>query len=132
MQNKTPRQVIIDLFNDILGAPSVDISAVQKYVDPAYVQHVDGVTLDYPGFIEHLRKQKQVIDSMTVEFLAMVEDGETVFTNHIVTAAKKDGSRIRAKVMAQFTVRDGRVIGCDELTQLLSGNPEDRDLGSRH
>ncbi|WP_028318669.1 nuclear transport factor 2 family protein [Desulfobulbus elongatus] len=132
MKKKTAKDVVINLFRDVLESPVVDVSVIDKYIAPSYVQNVDGVVLDYDGFIEHMEKQKQVVASLSVEFLAIAEDGDTVFTNHIVTANKKDGSTIQVKVIAQFTVQNNRLTNCDELTRLLSGNHEDRDIGSRH
>lgn len=132
MQYNAGKNLIRNLFNEVLGAPTVDISIIEKYVDPSYVQKVDGVTLNYEDFIQHMRKQKTIIASVSVEFLAIVEEGDTVFTNHIVTATKKDGSALKTKVIAQFTIQNNRLVGCDELTHLLAGSKEDRDMGSRH
>lgn len=132
MLEQSGKEVIRRLFKDVLEAPVVEMSVIENYIDPRYIQSVDGVVLDYHGFIEHMKKQKQVIASMGVDFLSMVEENDTVFTNHIVTAKKKDGSEIQAKVIAQFTIQAGRLIACDELTRLLSGKEEDRDIGSRH
>ena len=35
-----------------------------------------------------------------------------------------------AHVIAEFRLRDGKIVSCDELTHLLSGGERDRDLGS--
>ena len=126
------KTIIIELFRDVLASPVVDTAAVAKYVSPSYIQTVDGVTLNYDGFIAHMRKQKEVIASLSVEFLAMVAECDILFTNHVVTVQKKDSSVIQIKVIAQFVFEDNRLIRCDELTRLLSGNHEDRDIGSRH
>ncbi|MEJ1958405.1 MAG: nuclear transport factor 2 family protein [Nitrosomonadales bacterium] len=132
MAHQTGKDIITGLFRDVLQSPSLDMSAVEKYIDPSYTQSVDGVALNYDGFLAHMRKLKSTIASLSVEFLAMAEDSDTVFTNHVVTAKKNDGSQIRVKVIAQFVVHGNRLISCDELTRLLSGAPEDRDMGSRH
>ena len=132
MTKRTPKEVIIGLFKDVLEAPSLDEKIVSDYVSPRYVQNVDGVTLDYADFIAHMRKQKSVLAALSVEFVAMVEENATVFTHHIVDAEKKDGSRLRVQVLAQFVIRDGKLLRCDELTRLLSGAEGDRDIGSRH
>ncbi|MGB9801958.1 MAG: hypothetical protein ACPLSX_03245, partial [Arcobacter sp.] len=94
--------------------------------------NVDGNILDYNGFIKHMKKQKEVIESINVEFLAIAEDGENVFTNHIVTAVKKDGDKLKVKVIAQFIIKNNLIVKCDELTHMLSGKEADRDMGSRH
>jgi hypothetical protein len=50
---------------------------------------------------------------------------------HLVDAEKTNGDTIRAKVIAFYTVRDGKIVHVDELTHLLHGADEDRDMGSR-
>jgi len=57
--------------------------------------------------------------------------GDSVLTHHRVRVEKRDGARSLIKVLAHFTVRDGKICACDELTQLLEGEYDDRDLGSR-
>lgn len=65
--------------------PGVDISVIEKYVDPSYVQKVDSVELDYNSFVDHIRQQKKVIDTLNVEFISLVQERNIVFSNHIVT-----------------------------------------------
>lgn len=130
MPDKQAKRLIVAIFREVVLPPTLDMGAVERYISRDYVQTVDGVTLDYAGFVEHMGKQKQVLASLTVDFLAMAEEGETVFSNHIVSATKKDGSQVRVKVIAQFVVRNGLLSRCDELTRLLSGNEADRGLGS--
>ncbi|NCD11076.1 MAG: hypothetical protein EOL93_00870 [Epsilonproteobacteria bacterium] len=132
MLKKSRKGIIRNLFRDVLESSEVEISVIEKYIDPAYIQKVDGVILDYHGFLEHMKKQKQVIDAMSVTFLSMVEESDTVFTNHIVAAKKKDGEELHVHVIAQFTLQDERLIACDELTRLISGNEEDQNIGSCH
>lgn len=132
MKTSKNKDVILSVFEEVLGSSSVDEQTIEKYFDPSYIQNVDGVVLDYQGFIKHMKKQKEVIKSIDVEFVTIVQEGDIVFTNHIVDAQKKDDFCVKVKVIAQFTIRDGRLIGCDELTHLLSGNKEDKDIGSRH
>ena len=52
-------------------------------------------------------------------------------THHHVKVDKKSGQRSEIAVMARFTLASGRILRCDELTHLLVGEREDRDLGSR-
>ncbi|AFL68821.1 nuclear transport factor 2 family protein [Sulfurospirillum barnesii] len=132
MLKKSGKGIIRNLFRDVLESSEVELSVIEKYIDPGYIQKVDGVILDYHGFIEHMKKQKQVIEAMSVTFISMVEESDTVFTNHIVVAKKKNKEELHVHVIAQFTLKDGRLIACDELTRLLTGNEEDRNIGSCH
>ncbi|HHF2906915.1 TPA: hypothetical protein ACPJZ5_004788, partial [Vibrio diabolicus] len=104
----------------------------EQYVDPSYIQKVDGVELDYDSFVNHIEAQKKVISKLDVNFLTLVQEGNVVFSNHVVTAHKKDGSIIKVKVIAQFTIHNNRLVLCDELTRLIEGGGEDHDIGSRH
>lgn len=43
-----------------------------------------------------------------------------------------EDDKVKAKVHALFTIEDGQLTSCDELTYLLEGSKEDENLGSRH
>jgi ketosteroid isomerase-like protein len=95
------------------------------------VQNVDGESLCFNGFIEHARALKTSLrhDCATIERL--VVDGHTIADIHLIDAEKTNGDKIRVKVIAFFTVKDGKIVRVDELTHLLEGDEADRDLGSR-
>lgn len=96
------KDTIRHIFRDIVGGSQVDEAEIRRLFAVGYVQKVDGKTLDLDGFIAHMRAQKQHIAEAETEFLALAEDGGTVFSNHIVRAKKADGSRIAVQVLAQF------------------------------
>ena len=126
------KETIRRIFRDIVGAGQVDEAGIRRLFAPGYVQKVDGKTLDLDGFIAHMRAQKQHITEAETEFLALAEEGDTVFSNHIVRAKKADGSRIAVQVLAQFAFdENGRIALYDELTRLIAGGAEDADIGSR-
>ena len=104
---------------------------IATYFHPDYRQYVDGVELYYAGFVAHMKAQQKVVAEMNVSFKNIVQEGNTVFTNHVVDILKKDGGRVKIHLLAEFTIKDGKIIRCDELTRLVSGNEEDRDIGSR-
>lgn len=87
------KDTIRHIFRDIVGGSQVDEAQIRRLFAVGYVQKVDGKTLDLDGFIAHMRAQKQHIAEAETEFLALAEDGGTVFSNHIVRAKKADGSR---------------------------------------
>ncbi len=126
------KAVVIGLLRDVFEKKDVDEATINRYVSPNYVQHVDGKTLNYASFLAHIKKQKQIIDSLQFSFISMLHEGKTVFSNHEVRVIKKDGKRLKIKVIAQFTVEHGRIVACDELTHMLEGNTEDEEFGSRH
>lgn len=128
---KDNEELVRKVFKNIIEADHVRENEVARFFSPDYVQHVDGHTLDYQGFIHHLHAQRKEIASMRVSFLSIVGDDHDVFTNHIVSVCKKDGTEAAIKVLAQFTIRNKKIIACDELTYMISGAAGDKNLGSR-
>ena len=127
------KDLIRRVFQDIVGSREVDEVAIRQLFSAQYLQKVDGKTLDLAAFIAHMHAQKQHIATAQTEFLALAEEGNVVFSNHIVRAKKNDGSEIAVQVLAQFEFdADGKIALCDELTRLLQGSDEDADIGSRH
>lgn len=126
------KTVVIGLLSDVFEKKDVDEATIHRYISPDYVQHVDGKTLHYASFLAHIKKQKQVIDSMRFNFISMLHEGKTVFSNHEVSVIKKDGKKLKFKVIAEFTVEHGRIVACDELTHMIEGDTADAELGSRH
>ena len=132
MKNFSGKELIKNLFKNVLQNQSVDIEIIKKYISEKYIQYVDGKELRFEQFVEHIKKQKEVIESIKVDFISMVEENNIVFTNHIVSINKKDNSFVKVKVIAEFIIENEKLVKCDELTFLLNGSSEDKDLGSRH
>lgn len=125
--------LIQQIFQEIIGSNEVNIDKVNQYFAQDYIQKVDGKVLNLTQFIQHMQLQKQHIQNATTEFLALAEDGNIVFSNHIVHAEKKDGNKVAIQVIAQFSFNaEEKIYLCDELTHLIIGNQQDTDLGSRY
>ncbi|AVG14415.1 nuclear transport factor 2 family protein [Chromobacterium sp. TRC.1.1.SA] len=124
--------IVRGMFTELIEAGRVDDDSIARYMAPGYRQRVDGRELDLAGFKRHLRMQREVVEKMAVHFLAVAQDDDCVLTHHQVHVAKKDGSAARFQVQAHITLRDGKIVACDELTRQLEGPDADRDLGSRH
>lgn len=104
---------------------------INQYFSTEYKQTVNGKELAYPAFMKHIQHLQQVLQSVTLNIMAIAQNDNIVFTHHQVLAIKKDGSQVHTQVIAQFTLYDDKIIQCDELTYLLSGTQQDEDLGSR-
>ena len=91
-----------------------------------------GKDLGFEQFLQHLRTQKAAIKTMLFHFKTVVEEGDVVFSNHIASGETNEGREGEVQVMAEFQIRDGKIVSCDELTHMISGDQRDRDLGSRH
>ncbi|MEF3092635.1 nuclear transport factor 2 family protein [Raoultella scottii] len=124
-------QIVMDALREIIPNPLHEEDKIALYFSPDYQQQVDGKSLDYRGFVGHMALLKALTTGMTLSVLAIAGDENTVFTHHHVKVDKKSGQQSEIAVMARFTLASGRIVRCDELTRLLVGEPEDRDLGSR-
>lgn len=103
---------------------------IGEYFHSDYVQHVDGKTLDFAGFVNHLHALREKVERLELAFDSLFEEGDQVCSVHTVDVSKKDGSRAKVKVIATFKLCNGKIILCDELTHLISGSKHDSNLGS--
>lgn len=124
-------QHVVDALHKIVGQPEHDENQITRYFSPAYQQVVDGKSLDYRGFVEHMALLKSLTKAMTVTVLAIAAESGTVFTHHHVRVEKQKGQQSEIEVLARFTLSAGLIVRCDELTRLVSGAHDDYDLGSR-
>jgi ketosteroid isomerase-like protein len=130
LSKEQARALIENALTSLLD-PRQDAESLSRYFAPDYVQDVDGKRLDFSGFIDHARTLKKSLRSGRVTIENIIVDGMTIADVHVVDAEKTNGDTIRAKVIAFYTVRDGKIVRVDELTHLLQGADEDRDMGSR-
>lgn len=123
-----------DLLQRLFAAftdPTSKPETFAELLTPDYVQRVDGKELDYAGFLTHTAALQASLRSSRVTFERVVTDGRSAATVHIAEAVKTNGDRIRLKVIAYYEFRGQRISLVDELTHLLDGTEQDRDLGSR-
>lgn len=123
--------VVLDALQRVVAGSQHQPALIAELFSEDYRQQVDGKALDYAQFMQHMALLKQLARSMALEIIAVAGQGEAVLTHHQVRVEKRDGGRSLVKVLAHFTVRNGKICACDELTQLLEGEHGDRDLGSR-
>ncbi len=126
------KQLIQSIFADIFEKPGFDLALIEKHFHPDYQQWVNGESLDFNGFVDHMKALKSALKTVKITFEHLVEEGDRVCSIHYPQAEKNDGSHMKGKVIAFFKFSGDQLIACDELTHLLEGTDEDRDLGSRH
>ncbi|PKF73655.1 hypothetical protein [Chryseobacterium sp. PMSZPI] len=124
------KNFIQDVFAHVLENPVFDEILIETYFSKDYVQFVDHLQLDYEDFVLHIKKLKEKISKQSIEILHYAENGNIIFTNHHVESLLKDGSMVKHKVLAEFTIQNGKIIQCDELTLLLEGSQTEKNLGS--
>jgi ketosteroid isomerase-like protein len=122
---------IQQMFRDVIEPDAVDDEALRRYFSPKYVQKVDGKTLDFAGFSDHLRAVKAAVTNVRVTFDLMMAEGDKVMDIHHVRADKRAGGQVAVRVVALFEIKDGKIVRCDEDTHLEEGAATDSDLGSR-
>ncbi|ROP60052.1 SnoaL-like protein [Enterobacter sp. BIGb0383] len=126
----TNRRTVLEALA-IISEPAHSPERIASWFDPDYQQQVDGHVLNYAQFLIHMATLKTLTRRMTIDVKAIADNGDTVLTHHQVNVTKQDGQTSRIEVLAHFQCREGRIVRCDELTRLLTGDPADADLGQR-
>lgn len=121
---------ITQMFKEVLESPEIDERVIQTYFSMDYIQIVDGHTLDYNRFVQHIRKLKEKVIEQKVTLENIAANQNTVFTKHRVTSKLRNHTTTIHKVLAEFTVKKGKIIQCDELTLLVKGDESEKSLGS--
>lgn len=121
---------IEQVLKDVVEDMQADEHVFSQYFSPSFIQHVDGQTSNYQGFVQHMLKQKSILKSAKLTVLHTLTEGNKICTVHKVDAVKKDEKKISVKVIAYYELEDGKIVKCDELTYLLTGDEQDRNLGS--
>jgi predicted SnoaL-like aldol condensation-catalyzing enzyme len=129
MKNK---EIVRNMFRDIFEKPHLDIALIAHYFHPSYMQYVDGNILDYTTFIQHMQAIKSSVKDVKIKFEHLIAEDDMVCSVHYASGTKPNGSVVKSKIIALFKLQEGKFVLCEELTQLLQGDAEDRDMGSRH
>ncbi|MCD6046425.1 MAG: hypothetical protein K0S08_72 [Gammaproteobacteria bacterium] len=129
---KNLKNKVQEIFTDIFCTEKVDMATIARHFDASYTQYVDSETLNYDKFIQHVQALKDAVKSIKITFEHLIEEDDKVCSIHIAEAVKTNGEKIKAKVIALFQFKNDKLILCNELTHLIEGSAEDRDLGSRH
>lgn len=107
--------------------PTMDYS---KYVAKDFVNPIDGNTFNYQQWVTHQKHIKKLVKSMKPVFDLMVAEGNNVAAIYRINIVKNDGSHLAVKDMAFFKIKDRKIVYCEELTRLIQGSAEDKNIGS--
>ena len=130
-----PAQVM----NDVVCASSVEQleAKIPKYFDRDYVQHVDGKTIGYDEFVEHMRVVHGKIQDVSVRWkelhaYAFANDGKRethIFSHHVVSYKDRaSGAEGSAEVCGLFKCGTDLIFECNEMTTVTHGSLA--DIGS--
>ncbi len=125
------KSLVQRVFQEVFASDAFDESVIARYFSPLYVQKTDGRTLDFPGFVAHVRELKRTVKNVKITFEHLIAEGANVVSIHRAEAEKIAGGRISIRVFALFVIEERKIVLCDEITHLEQGVAEDRDLASR-
>ena len=125
------KSLIERAFQEVFAPDAFDEGVIARYFSPRYVQTTDGRTLDFPGFVAHVRELKRTVKNVKITFERLIAEGANVVSIHRAEVEKIAGGKISIRVFALFVIDEGKIVLCDELTHLEQGAAEDRDLASR-
>jgi predicted SnoaL-like aldol condensation-catalyzing enzyme len=129
---KNYKELVIETFSNVLGNPAFNEDTIARYFGQTYRQYVDGNELSYDQFVRNVALVKQRTQQLSFDYKTVIQEGNVVFTNHIVTATKNNGEVIQTHLIAEFHIEDDKIVYCSELSRLINGSKEDSDLGSAH
>ena len=121
------KQVVESMFQVFANTKSTPAD-FSKYMSPAYSQTADGHTLNYQGFLTHVQGLHNAMKSIHFTFDAIIAEGNMVATHHIANGIEKNGQYVKTEFFAFFTLKNGRIIRCQEVSRLLQGSSADRNL----
>ena len=117
--------------NDLLFNPGLDLAeALERHFTPDYRQRTDGVWSDRTSFAQHITRLRSLIRSGHIEVHDELRDGLRYADRHTVTLSRHNGriSRTEVYLFAQLAP-DGRFHRVEETTLLITGHPDDGNLG---
>lgn len=127
----SPIDTVLQALSRVLTEPALDETLLKRFFSERYTQIVNGESLDYKGFVAHIRLLKKITKCLELTLISSAAEGTNVHTHHTVRAIKNDGTESEFEVFAHFEVEDGRITSCRELTHQIAGAAHDKDLGSR-
>ncbi|MFE0515693.1 nuclear transport factor 2 family protein [Streptomyces sp. NPDC058964] len=105
--------------------------AADRHFAPEYRQRTDGEWADRAEFLEHMAHLRDIVADGHVEVHEELYDGSRYADRHTAHVTKKDGSTVRMEVyvFGDFAP-DGRFRRIEEVTLMLHGSDDDRNIGS--
>uniref|UniRef100_A0A7S3ZW49 SnoaL-like domain-containing protein n=1 Tax=Pelagomonas calceolata TaxID=35677 RepID=A0A7S3ZW49_9STRA len=134
------KDYFMTVMNDVVCASSVEQleAKIPKYFDRDYVQHVDGKTIGYDEFVEHMKVVHGKIKDVSVRWkelhaYAFANDGKRethIFSHHVVSYKDRaSGAEGSAEVCGLFKCGTDLIFECNEMTTVTHG-AMGADLGS--
>ncbi|WP_145531965.1 nuclear transport factor 2 family protein [Yersinia kristensenii] len=130
MNSQQAKQFLQQVFTALVD-PAFTVQEVAAFFSKDYQQNADGNLLNYEEFIQHAQVLKNTLISGKVTLEKVIAEGDRVASVHLVEAVKKNGQKVLMKVIAFYQIENGLITSVEELTHMIHGEAQDRDLGSR-
>lgn len=124
-------KTVIEALENVVCHAEHDEGRIARYFDPVYQQTADGHQLGYRDFVKHMATLKSLTTMINITVKTVIAEGDTVFTHHVVDVAKRQGEKSEFEVFAKFTLSAGKIIRCEELTRMITGDTTDRDFATK-
>lgn len=92
---------------------------VLRYFTPDYQQNLNGKVYGFRDFYTGVSGLKAQSTSLKATFTTVVSGKDIIAEVHVLEVAKKDGTKLRLKIMAFQKLREGRICGVEELNSPL-------------
>lgn len=119
-----------NMYKDVLL--DLNVNKVSQYFSPDYIQVTDGLQSNLNEFLNHLLTLKSIVKSLSQSpFYPFLydEEEEAATLRYDVNVEKKTGEKGKVEVIAIFTLINGKIIKCHELTHVIENKEEFRDIG---
>ncbi|MFD5843030.1 nuclear transport factor 2 family protein [Streptomyces chartreusis] len=118
--------------NDLLFTPDLDLAeALERHFAPDYRQRTNGEWSDRASFVQHMTRLRSLVRSGHIEVHEELRDGLRYADRHTVTITQHNGRTSRTEVyLFAELAPDGRFQRVEETTLLVTGHPDDGNLGT--
>ncbi|GFM69752.1 nuclear transport factor 2 family protein [Pseudomonas capsici] len=93
-----------------------DRSEFLRHFSTEFTMWKDGVTTNLDDLIAHFANLQASAPNRSIHFVDMVASETLVFEQHTVTVRRAESIE-QVDVFAKWTVRNGRITACEELTR---------------
>ena len=108
-----------------------DQQTLDRYFTDDFTSYSDGAVMDRHQFESHLSVLHSELRSFSVRFEQIITAEDRIAAILLIDFEKTDGAKSKVKVYVFYELRDGKLCAIDEITRLISGDPEGRDLVRR-
>ncbi|KAF4334612.1 hypothetical protein FBEOM_11536 [Fusarium beomiforme] len=114
-----------------IGPPETTKTDLERLFTPSYTSVVDGKSIDFPHFAEHIQHLRQVTTAIKVNVTHFLREGNQLAERHFVTAEFSNKPPSKYEVFLFATVDEsGRIERLVETLRQTQGLEEHKDLGS--